>query len=85
MKSSSGTARAVSRCADDLPARLPRRHQREQQRADDQRQPAAVRDLQGVRAEEREIDRQEHAGHRERDARPASASARSPRRAGAPP
>mgnify|MGYP003693575713 CR=1 FL=1 len=46
----------------DQPASgLPGRHQREEHRADDQRQPSAVRDLQDVRAEERQVDRQENA------------------------
>ena len=46
-------------CGHELASGLPGRHQREQQPADDQRQPAAVRDLQRVGAEERQVDRQE--------------------------
>ena len=53
---------------DDLSPPVPGRHQQEQDRGDDQRQPAAVNDLREVRREERDLDRQEHrsAEHHER-------------------
>ena len=62
-------AKALARIARP---RLPGRHEREQHRADHQREPAAVGDLEQVRAEEREVDDQE--ADRERRAPPADSS-----------
>ena len=55
---SSGTSVSASRSVDELAARVPRRHHaRRRPPATQQRKPAAVLDLDDVRAEEREIDR----------------------------
>ncbi len=53
--------RRQTRCH-DFTSCLPGRHQREQQTANDERQPPTVRDLQNVRAKKRQIDRQKDAG-----------------------
>ena len=47
---------------DQPPAGLPGRHQREADGGDDERQPAALDDLEQVGAEEREVDDQEDGG-----------------------
>ena len=59
---------------DDAAAGLPRRHQREDERADEDGDPSPLRDLQQVRTEEREVHREEHGGHRvDRRLRPSPA------------
>ena len=75
-KSSSGTARAVRRAATSWRPVFQVVISVNSKRADDQREPAAVRDLEHVGAEEREVDRQEDAGHRVGDGRAATPSAR---------
>ena len=72
--------RIVAQALDhQLPALLPGHHQREHERADQQREPAAVDDLDDVGGEEREVDDEEEAGRGDAQ-RPADSPSRSGRR-----
>ena len=85
MKTSIGVARAVRRSAT---SRRPVFHvvmSVKTQRRDHQRQPAALRNLDQVGAEERDIHDEEDGGHGQRDPAAATPSARSRRRAAASP
>ena len=62
-----GRERAFAQArVEDLPSAAPRRHEREDDRRDEQREPAAVGDLEEVRAEEGQVADQERRGDRAR-------------------